>query len=148
MCFCQGIWSVLDSIKSGHTDKITCSLMGYWHVLEYNLKEDKLKHPGKMDGKIRCSGKDLHNYWDNMVFLWGFCLLPEKITFFFSILNKSLPIVARNLEVLCRIIEYRAKSISSEFIYCRRISEFLRERIPSCLTSGKIIWEKSTILWE
>ena len=25
------------------------------------MEEDKLKHPGKMDGKIRCSGKDLHN---------------------------------------------------------------------------------------
>ena len=34
--------------------------MGYWRVLEYNIEEDKLKHPGKMDDKIRCSGKDLH----------------------------------------------------------------------------------------
>ena len=51
----------MDSTKLGHTDEIRCSLMGYCHVLEYNLEEDKLKHPGKMDGKIRCSGKDLHN---------------------------------------------------------------------------------------
>ena len=60
VCFCQGIWGVLDSTKSGHTDKIRCSLMGYWHVLEDNLEEHKLKHPGNMDGKIRCSGKDFH----------------------------------------------------------------------------------------
>ena len=60
MCFCQGIWGALESTKSGYTEKIKCSLMGYWRVLEYNLEEDKLKHPGKMDGKIRCSGKDLH----------------------------------------------------------------------------------------
>ena len=34
--------------------------MGYWHVLEYNLEDDKHKHPDKMDSNIRCSGKDLH----------------------------------------------------------------------------------------
>ena len=25
--------------------------VGYCRVLEYNLEEEKLKHPGKMDGK-------------------------------------------------------------------------------------------------
>ena len=46
MCFCLGNWGALDSTKSGHTDKIRCSVkslpfsVGYWRVLEYNL-EDK-----------------------------------------------------------------------------------------------------------
>ena len=81
-------------------------------------------------------------YRENMLFLSGFCLLPEKQTLFFSILNKQLPIVSRYLEEFCPIIEYSARSTSSEFIYCRRTGEFLGERIPSVLISGKIIWEK------
>ena len=82
-------------------------------------------------------------YWENMVFLWGFCLLLQKMILLLSIPNKQLPIVARYLEVFCRIIEYPAKSTSSEFIYCRRTAEFLRERIPFVLISGKIIWGNS-----
>ena len=98
--------------------------------------------------KIRCFGEDLHISWDNMVFLWGICLLPEKIRLFFSIFNKYLPIVALSLEVLCRIIEYPAKRSSSEFIYGTRTAEFLGKRIPSVLISGKRIWEKSSLLWQ
>ena len=56
---------------------------------------------------------------------------------FFSIPNKYLPIVALYLEVLCRIIEYPAKSSSSEFIYGTRTAEFLGKRIPSFLISGE-----------
>ena len=113
----------------------------YWLVLEYNLEDDKLKHPDKME-KLGVLVKSYISYWDNMVFLWGFCLLPEKMALFFSILNKWLPIVAQYLEVFCRIIEYPAMSTSPELIYCRRTAEFLRERVPSALISGKIIWEK------
>ena len=42
------IWGALDSTKSGHFDKIRCSVkslpscVGYWHVLDYNL-EGKLQ---------------------------------------------------------------------------------------------------------
>ena len=86
--------------------------------------------------------------WDNMVFLWGICFLPEKMTLFFSILNKQLPIVTRYLEVICRIIEYPAKSTSSEFIDGTRTAEFLGKRIPSVLISGKRICEKNSLLWD
>ena len=51
------------------------------------------------------------------------------------------PIVARYLEVLCRIIA--AKSTSSEFIYGTRTAEFLGERIPSVQSS---VQSKSTVL--
>ena len=50
--------------------------------------------------------------------------------------------------MLCRIIEYPAKSASSEFIYGTRTAEFLRERISSVLISGKIIWEKKAVSCE
>ena len=43
--------------------------------------------------------------------------------------------------MFCPVIEYPAKSASSEFIYCRRTAEFLREGIPPVLISGKIIWK-------
>ena len=63
--------------------------------------------------------------WDNMVFLCGICLLPEKMTLFFSIINKQLSIVVQYLEVFCRINDYTAKCTSSEFIYCSRRLEFI-----------------------
>ena len=122
--------------------------VGYWHVLEYNLGGQTQSTLAKWTAKLAVSVKIYIISWDNMVFLWGICLLPEKMRLFFSILNKYLPIVALYLEVLCRIIEYPAKSSSSEFIYGTRTAEFLGERIPSVLISGKIIWEKSSLLWE
>ena len=76
-----------------------------------------------------------------MVFLCGICLLPEKMTIFFSILNKHLSIAIRYLQVFCRIIEYPAKCTSFNFIYCTRMAGSL-ENTP-VLISGKIIWGKT-----
>ena len=122
--------------------------VGYWHVPEYDLGGQTQITLAKWTAKLGVLVK-IHIFsWDNMVFLWGICLLPEKMTLFFSILNKYLPIVARYLEVLCRIIEYPAKSTRCEFIYGLRTAECLVERIPSVLISGKIIWEKRSLLWE
>ena len=59
---------------------------------------------------------------DDIAFLCGICLIPEKMTLF-SILNKQLCIVARYLEVHCRITEYPAKCTSFGFIYCTRTPE-------------------------
>ena len=62
VCFGLEIWGVLDSTKSGHIDKIRCSVkrlpscMGYWRVLDYNV-EGKLQ--ATWQNKIRYSGKDL-----------------------------------------------------------------------------------------
>ena len=77
---------------------------------------------------------------DTVVFLCGICSLPEKMTLFFSILNKWLSTVARYLEVFCRIIEYLAMCTSFDFIYCMRTHKSL-ENEP-VLISGKIIWGK------
>ena len=122
--------------------------VGYWHVLEYNLGAQTQITLAKWTAKLGVLVKIYIFSWDNMVFLWGICLLPEKMMLFFSILNKYLPIVSRYLEVLCRIMEYPAKNTSSEFIYGTRTAECLGERIPSVLISGKIIWEKRSLLWE
>ena len=45
--------------------------------------------------------------------------------------------------MLCRIIEYPAKSTSPEFIYGTRTAEFLGKRIPSILISSKKSWKKA-----
>ena len=112
----------------------------FWSIIWRRTNSSNL---AKWTEKLGALVKIYIFYWDNMVFLWGFCLLPEKMALFFSILNKYLPIVARFLEVFCRISEYPAKSTSSEFIYCRRTVEFPRERTPPVLISGKMIWEKN-----
>ena len=117
--------------------------VGYWH-----LGGQTQRTLAKWWSKLGVLVKIYIFSWDNMVFLWGICLLPEKMRLFFSIPNKYLPIVALYLEVLCRIIEYPAKSSSSEFIYGTRTAEFLGKRIPSVLISGKRIWEKSSLLWQ
>ena len=122
--------------------------VGYWHVLEYDLGGPTQITLAKWTAKLGVLVKIRIFSWDNMVFLRGICLLPEKMTLFFSILNKYLPIVVCYLEVLYRLIEYPAKSTSCEFIYGLRTAECLVERIPSVLISGKIIWEKRSLLWE
>ena len=122
--------------------------VGYWHALEYNLREQSQSTLAKWAAKLIVLVKIYTFSWDKTVCLWGICLLPEKMMLLFSILNKYLPIVARYLEVLCWIIEYPAKSSSSEFIYGTRTAEFLGEQIPSALISGQIIWEKSSLQWE
>ena len=76
-----------------------------------------------------------------MVFLCGICLLPEKMTLLFSVLNKYVSIVIWYLEIFCRMIEYPAKCTSFDFIYCTRIADSL-ENEP-VLISGKIIWGKT-----
>ena len=122
--------------------------VGYWHVLEYNLGGQTQSTLAKWTAKLGVWVKIYIFSWDNMVFLWGICLLSEKMMLSFSILSKLVPIVARYLEVLCRIIEYPTKSTSSEFIYSTRTAEFHGEQIPSVLISGKIIWKKGSLLWE
>ena len=84
--------------------------------------------------------------------LWDRCFLVNFVKFLRTPLFTehlwvtssvaTYTIVAQYLKVLCRIIEYPAKSTSSEYIYGARTAEFLGERIPSVLISGKIIWEK------
>ena len=62
--------------------------VGYWHVLEYNLGGQTQSTLAKWTAKLGVLVKIYIFSWDNMVFLWGICLLPEKMTLFFSILNK------------------------------------------------------------
>ena len=64
-----------------------------WHVLEYNLRRQTQSTLEKWTAKLGVLVKIYIFSWDNMVFLWGICLFPKKMTFFFSILNKQLPIV-------------------------------------------------------
>ena len=59
-----------------------------WHVLEYNLRRQTQSTLEKWTAKLGVLVKIYIFSWDNMVFLWGICLLPEKMTLFFSILNK------------------------------------------------------------
>ena len=74
----------------GALNKIRCSFkilhfcVGYWRDLDYNWRANS-KHPGKLGILVK-----IYIFsWDNtMVFLCGICLLPEKMTLFFSILNK------------------------------------------------------------
>ena len=122
--------------------------VGYCLVLEYNLGGQTLSTLAKWTVKLGVLVKIYIFSWDNMEFLWVIFLLPEKMTLLFSIFNKYLPIDARYLEVLCRIIEYYGNSTSSEFIYCTRTAEFLGEGIPSFLISSKIILQKSSFQWE
>ena len=132
----------------GALNKIRCSIKilpfcaGYWRDLDYNWRTNS-KHPGKLGILVK-----IYIFsWDNtMVFLCGICLLPEKMTIFFSILNKHLSIAIRYLQVFCRIIEYPAKCTSFNFIYCTRIADS-SENEP-VLISGKIIWDKNSLLWE
>ena len=92
VCFGLEIWGVLDSTKSGHIDKIRCSVkrfsscMGYWRVLDYNV-ERKLQ--ATWQNKICILVKIYVFFWDNMAFLRGISLFPEKKALFFSILQKQ-----------------------------------------------------------
>ena len=116
--------------------------VGYWRDLDYNWRAN-WKHPGNLGilVKIYIFFRD-----NTMKLLCGICLLPEKMRLFFSVLNKWLSIVIRYLEVFCRIIRYPVKCTSFNFIYCRRIADWL-ENEP-VLISGKIIWRKNSLLWE
>ena len=143
MCFCLRIRVVLDSQSRGALSKVRCSVkilpfcVGYWRDLNYNWRVNS-KHPGKLGILVR-----IYIFsWDNkMVFLCGICLLPEKMTLLFSILNKYVSTVIWYLEIFCRMIEYPAKCTSFDFIYCTRIADSL-ENEP-VLISGKIIWGKT-----
>ena len=134
------IRGALNKIKRSF--KILPFSVGYWGELDYNWRA-KSKHPGKLSILVKTYIFSLDN---TMVFLCGICLLPEKMTIFFSILNKHLSIAIRYLQVFCRIIEYPAKCTSFNFIYCTRIADSL-ENEP-VLISGKIIRGKSSLLWE
>ena len=117
--------------------KILPFCVTYWRNLDYNWRANS-KHPGK----LVILEKIYIFSWDNtMVFLCGICLLPEKMTLFFSILNKHLSIAIWYLQVFCRITEYPAKCTSFNFIYCMRIADS-SEKEP-VLISGKIIWGKT-----
>ena len=56
-------------------------------ILKYSglfIEEVNSEHPYK----IRCSGEDLHIFWNTEPFLSGICLLPWKMMAFFFIFNK------------------------------------------------------------
>ena len=62
--------------------------VGYWHVLEYNLGGPTQSTLAKWTAKLGVWVKIYIFSWDNIVFLWGICLLSEKMMLSFSILNK------------------------------------------------------------
>ena len=62
--------------------------VGYWHVLESNLGGQTPGILAKWTAKLGVLVKIYIFSWDNIVFLWGICSFPEKMTLFFSILNK------------------------------------------------------------
>ena len=62
--------------------------VGYWHALEHNLGGQTQSTLVKWTVKLGVLVKIFIFSWDNMLFVWGICLLPEKMTLFFSILNK------------------------------------------------------------
>ena len=81
--FTEHLWAIVSMLF-----KNLPFYLGYWHVLEYNLGGQTQSTLAKWTAKLGVLVKIYIFSWDNMVFLWGICLLPEKMTFFFSILNK------------------------------------------------------------
>ena len=114
---CSGYCKVGELTKLGALLKI-CLFAWNFGMFWFIIWMANSKHHGKLGilVKIYIFSRD------NIVFLCGICLIPEKMTFF-SILNTQLCIVARYLEVLCRITEHPAKCTSFEFIYCTRTPE-------------------------
>ena len=87
--FCLEIWGVLDSTKSGHTDKIRCFLMDidvFWSIIWRRTNSSTL---AKWTTKLGILIKIYIFYWDSMVFPRGFCLLPEKMSLFLISLTNS-----------------------------------------------------------
>ena len=58
--------------------------VGYWHVLGYNVGGQTQSTQTKWAAKLGVLVKIYIFSWGNMVFLWGLCFLPEKMTLFFS----------------------------------------------------------------
>ena len=147
MCFFVSEFEVFWIVQSrGSLNKIRCSFktlpfcVGYWRDLDYNWRANS-KHPGELGILVK-----IYIFsWDNrMAFLWGICLLPEKMTLFFSILNKYLQLsgtwgVLSNNWV-------SSKCTSFNFICCTRIADLLENK--PVLISGKTIWGKNSLLSE
>ena len=93
-CFWLGIWGVLDSKKTGRTNKMRCSVkklpfwVGYWRVLDY-IRRTNSKHPGKLGILVKIYIFSTDN---TMVFLCDICLFPEKndAFLFLSLTNSYL----------------------------------------------------------
>ena len=74
----------------GALNKIRCSFkilpfcLGYWRDLDYNWRANS-KHPEKLGILVKIY---IFSWNNTMVFPCGICLLPEKVTLFFSILIK------------------------------------------------------------
>ena len=81
--FTEHLWATVSMLF-----KNLPSCVGYWHVLKYNLGGQTQSTLAKCTAKLGVLVKIYIFSWDNTIFLWGICLLPEKMTLFFSILNK------------------------------------------------------------
>ena len=81
--FTEHLWAIVSMLF-----KNLPFCVGYWHVLEYNLGGQTQSTLAKWTAKLGVLVKIYIFSWDDMVFLRGICLLPEKMTLFFSILNK------------------------------------------------------------
>ena len=86
-CEFEVLWIVQ---SRGALNKIRCSVqilpfcVRYWRDLDYHWTANS-KHPRKLGVLVK-----IYIFsWDN-IFLCGIYLLPEKMTHFFSILNKQL----------------------------------------------------------
>ena len=81
--FTEHLWAAVSMLFKNLPFRV-----GYWHVLEYNLGGQTPGILAKRTAKLGVLVKIYIFSWDNMVFLWGICSFPEKMTLFFSILNK------------------------------------------------------------